>query len=149
MTQTPDPDTFITRWAASGAAERANYQLFLSELCDLLGVERPRPATADPAANAYVFEKPVPLAHGTTGFIDLYRRGCFVLEAKQGPGGGGEGVRPPSPPRGGLWGEGLARLTPDPLHPLPRGEGAGSLPTPSPQRVGERVLARRTRRPSP
>ena len=24
-----------------------------------------------------------PLFHGTTGFIDLYRRGCFVLEAKQ------------------------------------------------------------------
>ena len=80
MTQTPDPDTFIARWAASGAAERANYQLFLSELCDLLGVERPRPATGDAAADAYVFEKPVPLSHGTTGFIDLYRRGCFVLE---------------------------------------------------------------------
>ncbi len=34
---------FINRWEASGAAERANYQLFLSELCDLLGVERPTP----------------------------------------------------------------------------------------------------------
>jgi len=104
MTQTPDLDTFITRWAASGAAERANYQLFLSELCDLLGVERPRPATDDPSANAYVFEKPVPLAHGTTGFIDLYRRGCFVLEAKQGSApprplgeGGGEGLSSPDP----------------------------------------------------
>ncbi len=27
---------FITRWTASAAAERANYQLFLSELCDAL-----------------------------------------------------------------------------------------------------------------
>ena len=75
---------FITRWQASAAAERANYQLFLTELCDVLEVERPRPATADPAADAYVFEKAVPLPHGATGRIDLYRRGCFVLEAKQG-----------------------------------------------------------------
>jgi hypothetical protein len=28
---------FIARWRSSGAAERANYQLFLSELCDVLG----------------------------------------------------------------------------------------------------------------
>ena len=26
----------------------------------------------------------MPLPHGTVGRIDLYRRGCFVLEAKQG-----------------------------------------------------------------
>ncbi len=85
MTDQPAPiAAFIARWQASGAAERANYQLFLSELCDVLEVERPHPATADPAANAYVFEKPVPLPHGATGRIDLYRRGCFVLEAKQG-----------------------------------------------------------------
>ena len=76
--------SFITRWQASGAAERANYQLFLSELCDVLDVPRPDPATPDGADNAYVFEKAVPLPHGTTERIDLYRRGCFVLEAKQG-----------------------------------------------------------------
>jgi hypothetical protein len=35
-----DPAAFIARWQKSGAAERANYQLFLSELCDLLGVPR-------------------------------------------------------------------------------------------------------------
>ena len=93
MTDQHTIDTFITRWRASGAAERANYQLFLSELCDLLGVERPQPTTPDETANAYVFEKPVPLAHGTTGFIDLYRRGCFVLEAKQGSEGAGEGEK--------------------------------------------------------
>jgi hypothetical protein len=29
-------DSFITRWENSGAAERANYQMFLSELCDIL-----------------------------------------------------------------------------------------------------------------
>ena len=32
--------SFIARWTASGAAERANYQLFLSELCDALDLPR-------------------------------------------------------------------------------------------------------------
>ncbi|MCB0233155.1 MAG: class I SAM-dependent DNA methyltransferase, partial [Anaerolineae bacterium] len=77
-------DSFIARWQASGAAERANYQLFLSELCDVLDLPRPNPTVPDEAGNVYVFEKPVPLPHGTTGRIDLYRRGSFVLEAKQG-----------------------------------------------------------------
>ena len=77
-------DAFLQRWAASGAAERANYQLFLTELCDVIGVARPEPQAADDAHNAYVFEKATPLPHGTTGRIDLYKRGCFVLEAKQG-----------------------------------------------------------------
>ena len=35
---------FVARWQASEAAERANYQLFLSELCGLLGVAQPEPA---------------------------------------------------------------------------------------------------------
>jgi len=80
----PDLDAFIARWRASSAAERANYVLFLSELCSVLGLERPNPQTSDPARDAYVFEKPLPLPHGTVGRIDLYKRGCFVLEAKQG-----------------------------------------------------------------
>lgn len=77
-------EQFVSRWQASGAAERANYQLFLSELCDVLDVPRPDPCTPDETSNAYVFEKPVPLPPGSPGRIDLYRRGCFVLEAKQG-----------------------------------------------------------------
>jgi len=79
---------FIDRWENSGAAERANYQLFLSELCDLIGASRPDPATADTTQNAYVFERAVTFHHGdgktSVGRIDLYKRGCFVLEAKQG-----------------------------------------------------------------
>ena len=81
-------EQFIERWQASGAAERSNSQLFLGELCDLLEVPRPDPAQPDNSANAYVFDRSVPLHHGdgstTTGFIDLYKRGCFVLESKQG-----------------------------------------------------------------
>jgi hypothetical protein len=79
---------FIERWQNSAAAERANYALFLSELCDYLEVPRPNPAVADDSQNRYVFERPVTFRHPTglssTGFVDLYKRGCFVLEAKQG-----------------------------------------------------------------
>ncbi len=31
-------DAFTGRWQSSGAAERANYVLFLTEFCDVLGV---------------------------------------------------------------------------------------------------------------
>ncbi|MBK9274961.1 MAG: class I SAM-dependent DNA methyltransferase [Flavobacteriales bacterium] len=75
---------FLTKWEASGAAERANAQLFLAELCDVLGVDRPQPKTPDERANAYVFEKVLVTASGSSNFIDLYKRGCFVLETKQG-----------------------------------------------------------------
>ncbi|MCP4424041.1 MAG: hypothetical protein GY803_06095 [Chloroflexi bacterium] len=46
--------TFIDRWQASGAAERANYQLFLAELCDIIGVEHPQAQTPHEPDNAYV-----------------------------------------------------------------------------------------------
>ncbi len=79
---------FIERWGRVGAAERANYALFLTELCDVLHVPRPDPATDETAHNAYVFERAVTFHHRgsdktTIGRIDLYKRSCFVLEAKQ------------------------------------------------------------------
>ncbi|MGB1249355.1 MAG: class I SAM-dependent DNA methyltransferase [Candidatus Promineifilaceae bacterium] len=78
------PEQFIERWKASGAAERANFPPFISDLCQLLNVDPPDPQTPFESENAYVFEKSVPLPTGTTGRIDLYKRSCFVLEAKQG-----------------------------------------------------------------
>jgi hypothetical protein len=81
-------DRFIARWQGrEGGQERANYALFLSELCDAIGVARPDPASARTESNDYVFERKV----DDTDFegavshrrIDLYKRGCFVLEAKQ------------------------------------------------------------------
>jgi hypothetical protein len=82
-----DIDAFIERWQHADGGERANYQLFLTELCALLGLDRPDPASVDTEENAYVFERKVSFRHadGTTssGYIDLYRRGAFVCEAKQ------------------------------------------------------------------
>lgn len=80
----PTIATFLSRWAASGAAERANAQSFVSELCTLLGVEPPHPKTPDESANAYVFEKTIPGGTASKNFIDCYKRGHFVLESKQG-----------------------------------------------------------------
>lgn len=48
-------ENFIARWSQSGASERANYQLFLSELCTILGVPLPDPSTPDDQENTYVF----------------------------------------------------------------------------------------------
>ena len=79
---------FIERWEPSGGAERGNYQSFLNELCDILEVPRPDPATPNEDENAYVYDKSITfhIGDGSTAprFIDLYKRGCFVLEAKQG-----------------------------------------------------------------
>ena len=78
---------FETRWKPSGGAERAYYGLFLQDLCDLIGVPRPDPTTNNPAQDAYVLERAVEFNDGakkSTGRIDLYKRGCFVLETKQG-----------------------------------------------------------------
>ncbi len=83
-----DIDAFVAGWQGrEGGQERANYALFLIELCDALGVPRPEPASASTEQNDYVFERVVKTAdldgNASSGRIDLYKRGCFVLEAKQ------------------------------------------------------------------
>ncbi|MBB5535046.1 class I SAM-dependent DNA methyltransferase [Rhizobium giardinii] len=80
-------DAFISRWKPSSGSEMANFQTFANELTDLLGVDRPKPATSDGENNDYRFERPVTFTHTgkiSRGRIDLYRKGCFILEAKQG-----------------------------------------------------------------
>lgn len=103
-------DTFLARWRGAGGSERANYQLFIADLCDLLGVAKPQPAvdeTRESAASAsanmsganvkphsggqshnpYVFERRIVFHHGdgsvSNGFIDCYKRGSFIGEAKK------------------------------------------------------------------
>jgi hypothetical protein len=79
---------FIARWENSGAAERANYQMFLAELCDVLGVPRPDPTSPDPDRNLYVFDRAItrtsPDGSAVTNYIDCYKARHFVLETKQG-----------------------------------------------------------------
>lgn len=74
---------FITKWRGVAASELATSQSFLLDLCELLEVEKPHPS----AEHNYEFERPVTFTHGdgstSAGRIDLYRRGCFVLESKK------------------------------------------------------------------
>lgn len=82
----PQLDDFIARWSGSHGSERANSQRFLTELILSLGLP-PMPTAAEDAP-AYEFEHQVPYKDdsGTVHDlrIDLYKRGCFVLESKQG-----------------------------------------------------------------
>ena len=87
LTASSNIEDFIARWSKSAGAERANFQGFAYELCDLLNVARPTPSVSDADQNPYAFERAVKFKgdDGSTspGRIDLYKRGCFVLEAKQ------------------------------------------------------------------
>lgn len=69
------------RWVDAKARERANYVLYLGELCAALGVEGPRPA-----GSGYEYEFPVKVINRdgkeATNFIDLFKLDHFVLEAK-------------------------------------------------------------------
>ena len=79
---------FIDRWSTSQADEQANSQPFLIELCKhVLDVDVPTPSGGVAGENTYVFERRVDRTasqDGQRGYIDLYKQGCFVLEAKQG-----------------------------------------------------------------
>ena len=70
-------DTFIERWQSASGSERANYQLFVHELCTLLELPTPDPAREDTRDNAYLFERRITFRHGdgteSPGFIDCYR----------------------------------------------------------------------------
>lgn len=93
MSPGPSPDStdpierFIARWQGhEGGQERANYALFLTELCTVLGLPQPDPAQATHEFNDYVFERAVRRHRDegdSIGRIDLYKRNSFVLEAKQ------------------------------------------------------------------
>ena len=77
---------FIDRWfGREGGAERANYALFLTEFCQTLDVPLPDPSGK--GLGNYEFEAPVKseAVYGGKGTkrIDLYKRDCFILEAKQ------------------------------------------------------------------
>ncbi len=76
------------RWADVPAGERANAQLYLAELTRALDLDPPQPR-----GSGYEFEFPVKVVsrdgRESTNFIDLYRAGSFVLEAKDADGGAG------------------------------------------------------------
>ncbi|MDP4823474.1 MAG: hypothetical protein NWR47_05950 [Aestuariivirgaceae bacterium] len=79
--------SLIAEAKASGGSERGNCQIFVSGLCAALGLPAPVMTQPKSALNDYVYERNVEFKHPdgskTAGFMDCYKRDCFVLEAKQ------------------------------------------------------------------
>ena len=73
-------------WGIPGGAERANFPLFIGDLCKALGLPEVEVSQGG-TLGSYQFEAPIAFTtageRDSGGRIDLYRRGCFVLEAKQ------------------------------------------------------------------
>lgn len=84
----PPVEAFIAKFNQSGGSELGSSQAFIMGLCDILGVpqpEAPRPALDD---NNYAFEAQITFTKAdgrtSTGRIDLYKKGYFIWESKQG-----------------------------------------------------------------
>ena len=71
------PETFIAHWKNNATTERAGAQQHFSDLCDLLGVEKPR----DP--DNYCFERGAGKSSGGNGWADVWKRGHFGWENKK------------------------------------------------------------------
>ena len=53
-------EAYIQRWGGGishGGNERANLQMFVTELCTLLDLPQPDPAGSQRSENSYVFER--------------------------------------------------------------------------------------------
>lgn len=72
------PYEFIQKWQGSTLNERQSYQAHFADLCALVGVEPPSPASAD----SYCFERGVAKTGSRHGWADVWRRGCFAFEYK-------------------------------------------------------------------
>ncbi|GMV42589.1 MAG: hypothetical protein AMXMBFR64_43050 [Myxococcales bacterium] len=84
---------FARQWSGMEGSEQQLSQFFLNGLCDALGT--PRPYSGGVSVDDYCFEKHVDVPdRKERGRIDLYKRGCFVLEAKCGRNGAGESTDP-------------------------------------------------------
>lgn len=114
-----DADDFIRRWSEAPISERAHYQTFIAQLCRLIGVAAPDDERAGDLD--YCFERPVKFLHedggSHPGYIDCYRRGAFVLEAKQSGKRGAGGALDPQPQLALFGGRGR-RVSPPPTHTL-------------------------------
>src|SRR5438874_5433190 len=82
---------FIAKWRAADLTERAAAQSHFRDLCELLGEETP--TNADPKGESYAFEKGATKTTGGEGWADVWKRGCFGWEYRQGP----EGSLRPAP----------------------------------------------------
>lgn len=71
------PQQFIATWKNNPLTERAGAQPHFDDLCELLGVDKPR----DP--DNYCFERGAKKAGGGDGWADVWKRGHFGWENKK------------------------------------------------------------------
>ena len=71
------PEEFINIWKDNELTERAGAQAHFDDLCDLLGVDKPR----DP--DNYCFERGAKKSDGGDGWADVWKRGFFGWENKK------------------------------------------------------------------
>ena len=69
------PQAFIAHWQHNNITERAGAQQHFNDLCDVLGMEKPRDA------ENYTFERGAKTIGGQ-GWADVWKRGCFAWEYK-------------------------------------------------------------------
>jgi len=71
------PEEFIALWKDNKLTERGGAQAHFDDLCDLIGVDKPR----DP--ENYCFEHGAKKSGGGDGWADVWKRGCFGWENKK------------------------------------------------------------------
>lgn len=71
------PEKFIALWQDNQLTERGGAQAHFDDLCDLLGVDKPR----DP--ENYCFERGAKKSSGGNGWADVWKRGHFAWENKK------------------------------------------------------------------
>jgi type II restriction/modification system DNA methylase subunit YeeA len=71
------PEKFIATWKNNKLTERGGAQAHFDDLCDLLGVDKPRDA------ENYCFERGAKKSAGGDGWADVWKRGHFGWENKK------------------------------------------------------------------
>ena len=71
------PEDFIATWKDNPLTERAGAQQWFSDLCDLLGVDKPRDS------ENYCFERGAQKTAGGQGWADVWKRAFFGWENKK------------------------------------------------------------------
>ena len=74
------PYEFIKKWQYSDLNESSASQSHFIDLCRLLDV--PTPTDVDPKGEWYCFERGVKKESGSSGWADVWKRGCFAWEYK-------------------------------------------------------------------
>lgn len=71
---------FLEKWSRSEIREKAGFQSYFNDLCDL--VHHPKPTEADTQEAFFVFEKKCTKLTGKIGFADVWYSGHFAWEQK-------------------------------------------------------------------